>query len=319
MPSLRARARALFGGCALLTRAWQVHSELRGRLSFQVLTDYLVLAPSVGSSVYISITSLDRTRSNGRCIATVLYLCEVRFEGSLLSRFFRLHKQRWMSRDGSVELETRDVIQVRTARVSSGEGGISIALDVEAMDTEMELIKPDGAVYMLSSAGEASMRQFLPPEPASLDSFLKPLTPAKRHQNGVDGSASTTPATPAPAAAATAAETTPSQDTATPTSRPANEVLTITLIIPALYNARIAIEVKAADTLRIVRSRVARECQLAPDALVVTDLVLVRAASSLRIGDTFSQSGVVSGGTYGRARVSFFSHGSHRRLYYCQD
>lgn len=53
-----------------------VHPELKGVLSLSVDTQFCVLAPPPGASVYVSITSLDRKRATGRCVATVLFLCE---------------------------------------------------------------------------------------------------------------------------------------------------------------------------------------------------------------------------------------------------
>jgi hypothetical protein len=66
----------------------------QGWLALSVQTEMLVLAPRVGAPIYVSITSLDCMRTTGRSVATFLFLCDVRFESSLLAPFFKVGRTR---------------------------------------------------------------------------------------------------------------------------------------------------------------------------------------------------------------------------------
>lgn len=241
-----------------------VSPELKGWMSFSVQTDFVVLAPPVGSRVRISLTSLDRKRPRGRCVATVLFLCEVRFEGGLLEPFFRLSGGRWMTKDGKVELCERDVIEVSVVRVSSGEAGIAIALDVDTPGDSMELIKADGTVYSVTKDGATWTR--LVRQDGNV--VTAPLPSIARAVEGGTGSE---------------------------VVEANSGGLSITLIIQELYNVRIHVKVNARDALRTLKARIAQECQLSVASFVIHDLVLVRLGSSLRLQDSFERCGIVDG------------------------
>lgn len=198
----------------------------------------------------------------------------VRFDGTLLSRFFALNAGKWRTHDGAVELCERDVIQVRTTRVSSGEGGIAIALDVAPMADEMELIKTDGSVYAVDASG-AVWTRFV--KQAGVPPPL--VVPGVGPRMVVGDGARVLP-------------TVDDADRTMPTVDDANRTMSLTLIIQALYNVRLTVEVTRSDSVRSVRARVARECQVPPEMLTIVDMVLVRTGESIAFHHTFGAAGV---------------------------
>lgn len=130
-------------------RSVAILPELKGLLPVCVRAEFLSFSPSVGSSVYCDITSLDKDQG----VATVLKIATVRFSPkSILEPFMKYEFGSWTfdtPTEGAVTLEKRDVICVVVVKVGTEDlEGYLMDLEVEVRK-ELIVLKQDGKRYSL--------------------------------------------------------------------------------------------------------------------------------------------------------------------------